>query len=253
MPLEREGGQAQFIVHDHAPTPRGGTLEPLLLWLRAHLADDLTLACIAEQAGMSTRSLIRRFREQTGTTPLQWLHRARIRQAQHLLDSTRLTVERIGTQVGFGSPTAFRDRFKKTTGVSPHSYRRSFGRGTDPSADGARRGRTVAGRATRAPVAGRRPFRCGGQRRMPTAEAPETNGDRGPSRRLVRPAVELSDCRAAGPVRTGSAGTATLVQQLRSTAASPGPLPGQTFVRGLELQSMHRSACYLPDFAAFDP
>ncbi|MGI5324973.1 helix-turn-helix domain-containing protein [Actinomadura nitritigenes] len=34
---------------------------------------------------------------------------------------------RIAAQVGFGSPTAFRDRFKKTTGVSPHSYRRAFG------------------------------------------------------------------------------------------------------------------------------
>ncbi len=76
--------------------------------------------------GTSTRTLIRRFREQTGTTPLQWLHRARIRQAQHLLESTHHTVERIGAQVGFGSPTAFRDRFKKTTGVSPHSYRRAF-------------------------------------------------------------------------------------------------------------------------------
>ncbi|MFJ8919921.1 GlxA family transcriptional regulator [Streptomyces sp. NPDC102415] len=126
MPLEREGGQAQFIVHDHAPTPQGSTLEPLLGWLQDNLADDLTLADIAAQAGISTRTLIRRFREQTGTTPLQWLHRARIRQAQHLLESTRHTVERIGAQVGFGSPTAFRDRFKKTTGVSPHSYRRAF-------------------------------------------------------------------------------------------------------------------------------
>ncbi|MEV7425848.1 MULTISPECIES: GlxA family transcriptional regulator [unclassified Streptomyces] len=126
MPLEREGGQAQFIVHDYAPTPRGGTLEPLLAWLQDNLGADLTLADIAAHAGTSTRTLIRRFREQTGTTPLQWLHRARVRQAQHLLESTHHTVERIGAQVGFGSPTAFRDRFKKTTGVSPHSYRRAF-------------------------------------------------------------------------------------------------------------------------------
>ncbi|WP_042396770.1 GlxA family transcriptional regulator [Streptacidiphilus carbonis] len=126
MPLEREGGQAQFIVHDYAPTPQGGTLEPLLAWLQDNLASDLTLADVAAHAGTSTRTLIRRFREQTGTTPLQWLHRARIRQAQHLLESTHHTVERIGAQVGFSSPTAFRDRFKKTTGVSPHSYRRAF-------------------------------------------------------------------------------------------------------------------------------
>ncbi|UQI45513.1 AraC family transcriptional regulator [Streptomyces sp. HU2014] len=126
-PLEREGGQAQFIVHDHVPTPQGSALEPLLTWLRENLARDLTLADIAAQAGTSTRTLIRRFREQTGTTPLQWLHRARVRRAQHLLETTRHPVERIGAQVGFGSPTAFRDRFKRTTGVSPHAYRRAFG------------------------------------------------------------------------------------------------------------------------------
>ncbi|MFF7969014.1 GlxA family transcriptional regulator [Streptomyces sp. NPDC007903] len=126
MPLEREGGQAQFIVHDHAPTPHGSAFEPLLDWLRDNLGSDLTLADIAAHAGTSTRTLIRRFREETGSTPLQWLHRARVRQAQHLLETTRQSVERIGAQVGFGSPTAFRDRFKRTTGVSPHAYRRSF-------------------------------------------------------------------------------------------------------------------------------
>ncbi|MFC5835252.1 GlxA family transcriptional regulator [Nonomuraea insulae] len=126
MPLEREGGQAQFIVHDYAPTPQGSVLDPVLAWLQDNLAADLTLADIAAKAGTSTRTLIRRFRDQTGTTPLQWLHRARIRQAQHLLETTQHPVERIGAQVGFGSPTAFRDRFKRTTGVSPHTYRRTF-------------------------------------------------------------------------------------------------------------------------------
>ncbi|MET8810958.1 helix-turn-helix domain-containing protein [Streptomyces sp. NPDC004549] len=126
MPLEREGGQAQFIVHDHTPTPQGSELEALLSWLRENLARDLTLADIAGRAGTSTRTLIRRFRDQTGTTPLQWLHRARIRQAQHLLETTEHSVERIGHQVGFASPTSFRDRFKRTTGVSPQTYRRTF-------------------------------------------------------------------------------------------------------------------------------
>ncbi|GGU52978.1 AraC family transcriptional regulator [Streptomyces albospinus] len=133
-PLEREGGQAQFIVHDHAPAPAGSALEPLLTWLRDNLADPLTLDDIATHAGVSTRTLIRRFREQTGTTPLQWLHRTRIRRAQHLLETTGHSVERIGAQVGFGSPTAFRDRFKRTTGVSPHTYRRTFSRPTDHEA-----------------------------------------------------------------------------------------------------------------------
>ena len=126
MPLEREGGQAQFIVHEQPPTPQGSTMEPLLRWMQDNASNHLTLHEIATHAGMSIRTLNRRFREQTGTTPLQWLHRTRIRQAQYLLEATTHPVDRIATQVGFGSPTAFRDRFKRLVGTSPHTYRYAF-------------------------------------------------------------------------------------------------------------------------------
>ncbi len=123
---EDRGTGDLFIVHDHLPIPRGSTFEPLLTWLQGNLDRDLTLTDIAAHAGTSTRTLIRRLREQTGTTPLQWLHRACIRQAQHLLETTRHLVERIAAQVGFGSPTAFCVRFKRTIGVRPQTYRRTF-------------------------------------------------------------------------------------------------------------------------------
>jgi transcriptional regulator GlxA family with amidase domain len=126
MPLEREGGQAQFILHARPPVPTGTTMEPLFRWLEEHAEDELTLEDIAAQAGMSARTLNRRFREQTGTTPLQWLHRARVRRAQYLLETTAYPVERIAAQAGFGSPTAFRERFKRVVGTSPYAYRRAF-------------------------------------------------------------------------------------------------------------------------------
>ncbi|MBB5158361.1 transcriptional regulator GlxA family with amidase domain [Saccharopolyspora phatthalungensis] len=56
----------------------------------------------------------------------RWLHRTRIRQAQYLLEATGHPVDRIATQVGFGSPTAFRDRFKRIVGTSPNAYRAAF-------------------------------------------------------------------------------------------------------------------------------
>ncbi|WP_020667481.1 GlxA family transcriptional regulator [Amycolatopsis nigrescens] len=126
MPLEREGGQAQFIVHDQPPVPRGSAMEPVLRWLEDNATRELTLADIAAHTGMSTRTLNRRFREQTGSTPLQWLLRARIRRAQYLLEMTDHSVDRIAGQVGFGSPTAFRDRFKRVVGTSPNAYRATF-------------------------------------------------------------------------------------------------------------------------------
>lgn len=127
MPLERAGGQAQFIVHP-PPGVDGASLEPLLRWLEAHAGDDLTLGAIARQAAMSSRTLHRRFREQTGTTPLQWLHGARLRQARQLLETTDLPVARIAARAGFGSTTTLRDRFRRTLGTTPQAYRRSFRR-----------------------------------------------------------------------------------------------------------------------------
>ncbi|MGA6200883.1 GlxA family transcriptional regulator [Streptomyces avermitilis] len=137
MPLEREGGQAQFIVHDQPPVPAGTTMEPLLGWLEENAGRDLTLDDIAAHAGMSTRTLNRRFREQTGTTPLQWLHLARVRRAQYLLEATTYPVERIASQAGFGSPTAFRERFRRVVGTSPYAYRKAF-RGADDGRPGPR-------------------------------------------------------------------------------------------------------------------
>lgn len=141
MPLEREGGQAQFIVHQLPPSPDGTALEPVLRWMEENARRELTVAEIAARAGMSPRTLNRRFREQTASTPLQWLHRARVRQAQYLLETTAHSVDRIAAQVGFGSPTAFRDRFKRQVGTSPHAYRRAFrgGPAAEPSVAAAQR------------------------------------------------------------------------------------------------------------------
>ncbi|GAA4602302.1 AraC family transcriptional regulator [Actinoallomurus liliacearum] len=127
-PLEREGGQAQYIVHEQHPVPRGSLLEPTLTWIEDHLGEDLTLEVMAARCGMSTRTFSRRFREHTGTTPLQWLLRARVRRAQYLLEHTDHSVERIAVQAGFGSATAFRERFKRVAGTTPNAYRSAFRR-----------------------------------------------------------------------------------------------------------------------------
>jgi transcriptional regulator GlxA family with amidase domain len=124
MPLEREGGQAQFIAHP-PPNPDGSTLAPLLAWMQEHAEQNPTLGQLADQAGLSPRTLIRRFRAQTGTTPAQWLIMARIRRAQHLLETTDTSIERIAGSLGFGAAT-FRDQFRRRVGVSPHGYRRAF-------------------------------------------------------------------------------------------------------------------------------
>lgn len=124
MPLERAGGQAQFI--DHAAPASSLALQPLLHWLERNAHQPLSLDDIARQAAMSTRTLSRRFLAQAGTTPLRWLLLARVRRAQQLLETTQLSVEQVAGAAGFGSGAAFRERFGKIVGVSPLGYRRAF-------------------------------------------------------------------------------------------------------------------------------
>ena len=125
MPLERSGGQAQFIVHQEPEAT--DSLGPLLLWAENNLKRRLTLSIIARQAAMSTRTLTRRFREQVGMSPAQWITNARVRRAQKLLETTRLPVEQLAAECGYRSASVLREHFCDMVGTSPLAYRRAFG------------------------------------------------------------------------------------------------------------------------------
>ncbi|XRQ02740.1 GlxA family transcriptional regulator [Actinomadura welshii] len=125
MPPQRDGGQAQYIRHEDPPDD-AAALQPTLAWLEENLHRPLTLDDIARHASVSVRTLTRRFREQAGTTPLQWLSRARVHRAQWLLESTDLPVERVAAEAGFGSAVTLRAHFARRVGSSPLAYRSAF-------------------------------------------------------------------------------------------------------------------------------
>jgi len=124
-PLHRPGGQAQYIVRNR-PTPRASTLGQVLSWIEVNAHRDLTLADIAAAAGMSARTLTRRFKDETGQSPVQWVSGVRIRHAQELLETTDHTVDRIAAQTGFPTTSNFRAQFAQVLGVTPGAYRTTF-------------------------------------------------------------------------------------------------------------------------------
>ncbi len=127
MPLERAGGQAQFIAHEPPTVNDNTAMGPLLLWIEKNVHKELSLPVIAPQAAMSTRTLSRRFVEQVGTTPAQWIAAARVRRAQQLLETTILSVEEVAVHSGFRSASVLREHFAGIVGTTPVAYRRSFG------------------------------------------------------------------------------------------------------------------------------
>ncbi|WP_217146970.1 helix-turn-helix domain-containing protein, partial [Streptomyces sp. AC627_RSS907] len=103
-----------------------GEVEAVARWMAARLDRPLTLAEIADHAGMSVRSLNRRFRADTGLSPLQCLLRARVRRAQWLLERTDLPVGQIATQTGLGTPANLRHHFQRHNGTTPGTYRAAY-------------------------------------------------------------------------------------------------------------------------------
>lgn len=75
---------------------------------------------------MSVRTFSRRFRDEAGITPGQWLAQQRIDYARRLLETTDLSVDRIADQAGFGTAASLRQHLSTTIGVSPSAYRATF-------------------------------------------------------------------------------------------------------------------------------
>jgi transcriptional regulator GlxA family with amidase domain len=122
---QRAGAQAQLIAHPE-PAPDSGSLEPTMSWIRERIAEPLTLAEIADRAAVSQRTLNRKFREQTGTTPLQWLLLQRVRLAQEFLETSTMPVDEIARRCGFGTAINMRKHFARHVRLSPNAYRHAF-------------------------------------------------------------------------------------------------------------------------------
>lgn len=138
VPAHRDGGQAQFV--ETPVRPACTSLAPIADWAIEHLADDLSVGVLAARAAMSERTFARRFRDETGTTPHQWVLAQRVALAERLLEAGELSVEQIAQRCGFGSATMLRHHFRRARSTAPTAYRRAFG----PSAA---TGRTAPGDA----------------------------------------------------------------------------------------------------------
>ncbi|MFH8610719.1 helix-turn-helix domain-containing protein [Streptomyces sp. NPDC018029] len=125
MPPHREGGQLQYAAPPH-PAQFDGSLAPLLAWASERLAEPVGVEELAAHAGVSVRTLARRFADQLGVSPGQWLLSQRVGAARELLESTDLPLDAVARRAGLSSATNLRRRFLRALGTTPGGYRRAF-------------------------------------------------------------------------------------------------------------------------------
>lgn len=98
-------------------------LRKVLTYMKAHLAEPFDLDVLAAVCGMSRFHFSRSFHNTMGQSPSRWFIQVRMERAAHLLLQTDLPVIEVALTVGYESPSHFAQIFRKTTGISPRSYR----------------------------------------------------------------------------------------------------------------------------------
>ncbi|GLW91651.1 AraC family transcriptional regulator [Actinokineospora globicatena] len=126
MPPVREGGQAQYVDAPVPTRPERGDIATTIDWALSVLSDPIGVPDLATRARMSPRAFHRAFVAAMGDTPGRWLLLQRLRLAQLLLETTTLSVDRVATRSGLGTPANLRRRMRAEFGTTPSTYRRTF-------------------------------------------------------------------------------------------------------------------------------
>lgn len=95
-------------------------------WLQKNMKRELRMSEMAQEIGVSERTLIRRFNAALGQSPLNYLQSLRIDAARGLLEGSDLSVERVAEQVGYSDTSSFSRLFRHKVGLSPGAYRGRF-------------------------------------------------------------------------------------------------------------------------------
>ncbi|HXM24511.1 MAG TPA: AraC family transcriptional regulator [Chthoniobacterales bacterium] len=113
-----------------SPDYRGGLpvarLRKVEDYVRAHLSESISIAALAELAELSPFHFSRVFKQATGMTPIQFLTRERMLQAQQLIRETSRSLIEIALEVGYTSPSHFAQVFRRTVGVAPTQFRNAL-------------------------------------------------------------------------------------------------------------------------------
>ena len=95
-------------------------------WIEHHAHEPYDLDSLAEIASVSTRTLLRHFREVVGMSPLRYLQKLRVERAKQLLEVTMMDLDSVMEHCGYQDGSAFRRLFQRETGLSPSQYRARY-------------------------------------------------------------------------------------------------------------------------------
>ena len=126
LTAEQRPSQTPFVDWSLLQSRQPSFAAGVIASMRRDLDKRFDLRRLAAEFHLSTRSLLRRFGHETGTSPLQYMQHLRVERAKQLLESTDQRLYEIASHVGYSDQAAFRKIFVNHTATTPSMYRQRF-------------------------------------------------------------------------------------------------------------------------------
>lgn len=97
-------------------------------YIENNVAEKISVEALADMFAISRRNFIRRFKKATHNTPLEYIQRAKVEAAKKQLETSNGSINDVMYHVGYSDGKAFRNLFRKITGLTPTEYRSKYNR-----------------------------------------------------------------------------------------------------------------------------
>lgn len=120
--------QSEFAIFTGQKLHGDDVVRQAQLYLETNIDEKISVESLSAKFAIGRRNFDRRFVKATGNTPLEYAQRVKIESAKKALETTRKTVNEVMYEVGYADVKAFREVFRKITGMSPVEYRNKYNR-----------------------------------------------------------------------------------------------------------------------------
>lgn len=120
--IDQRPSQARYMMQTHVQH-QDSHVVAAERWIDAHIGEAMTVDALARALAIPAKTLARRIEAATGLSPIKFIQRRRLSRAAHLIETTRLSIEEIATQVGYRDSTALRKLIKREFGMTPGALR----------------------------------------------------------------------------------------------------------------------------------
>jgi transcriptional regulator GlxA family with amidase domain len=120
-------GQQPFATLASFSQTEDAVINSCQAWIADNYRTASPVAAMTRLSGLAERTFVRRFRDATGMTPLDYVHALRLEEAKQMLETSEQSIEAIANEVGYEDTSFFGRLFRRKVGIAPGQYRLRFG------------------------------------------------------------------------------------------------------------------------------